>query len=103
MLSCHRTEMPDWVAFEKMVLALRKKFAAPKDGTQAGAPVLPFVLPRELPLALKSCIENIKQSVVADLPKILDAAQSTRKLFDQTPALMGRYFWIEDGLSAVNF
>ena len=101
VLACQRTEMPDWVAFDKMVLALRKKFAVPKNATQAAAPVLRFTLPHELPPALKSCIENIKLSVFADLPKILDTEQPTRKLFDQTPAFMGRYFWIEDGLSAV--
>jgi hypothetical protein len=25
-----------------------------------------------------------------------------RQLFDQTPAFMGRYFWVEDGLNEVN-
>jgi hypothetical protein len=39
---------------------------------------------------------------VADLPKVLDASLPTRRLFDQTPAFMGRYFWLEDGLSEVD-
>ena len=40
--------------------------------------------------------------MLADWPKLLDARLPARKLFDQTPAFMGRYFWIEDALSEVN-
>ena len=36
------------------------------------------------------------------MPKILDPALPPRQLFDQTPAFMGRYFWIEDGLNEVD-
>ena len=100
VLACQRTEMPDWVAFDKLVATLRKKMASGKAGN-TDAPVLRLNLPSELPSTLKTTVEKIKQSVVDDLPKILDASQPTRKLFDQTPAFIGRYFWVEDGLSAV--
>ena len=54
-----------------------------------------------MPHALKNTVQGIHQSVISDLPKILDAQLPSRQLFDQTPAFIGRYFWIEDGLSAV--
>ncbi|MES2876851.1 MAG: hypothetical protein V4713_00415 [Pseudomonadota bacterium] len=96
MQATKRTEMPDWVAFEKMVTALRKKYA----GTDPAA--FPLTLPKKLPDQFKSAVEAVRQSILTDLPKILDAALSARKLFDQTPAFMGRYFWTEDGLSEVD-
>lgn len=105
-----RTEMPDWIAFEKMVLALRKKYGAAKaDGKSKGkvagsASPLTFAiaLPNNLPAQHQAVVESVRQSMLADLPKILDAALPARKLFDQTPAFMGRYFWVEDGLSEVD-
>jgi hypothetical protein len=93
-LASKRTELPDWVAFEKMVAGLRKKYPAPQT--------LPLALPTQLPEHLKSVVEGVLQSVIADWPKILDSTLSARKLFDQTPAFMGRYFWLEDGLSEVD-
>jgi hypothetical protein len=89
MLSAKRTEMPDWVAFEKLILALRKK-------------AVPVTLPKNLPQEFKTVVELVRQSVVADLPKILDATLPARKLFDKTPAFMGRYFWVEDALAEVD-
>lgn len=90
-----RTEMPDWVAFEKMVAALRKKHAA--------APAaLPLVVPKKLPAHLRDVVEAVRQSVMADAPKILDPALPPRQLFDRSPAFMGRYFWVEDGLNEVD-
>jgi hypothetical protein len=105
-----RTEMPDWIAFEKMVLALRKKHGAAKaDGKSKGkvagsASPLTFAiaLPNNLPAQHQAVVEAVRQSMLADLPKILDTALPARKLFDQTPAFMGRYFWVEDGLSEVD-
>jgi hypothetical protein len=44
----------------------------------------------------------VRKSLQADLPKILDSTLPARKLFDQTPAFMGRYFWMEDVLSEVD-
>jgi hypothetical protein len=88
------TDMPDWVAFEKLIATLRKKHAAPK---------LPSIdLPEALPERFRLTVEAARQSVLADLPKILDATVPARKLFCQTPALMDRYFWTEDMLSEVD-
>jgi hypothetical protein len=36
------------------------------------------------------------------MSKILDRSLPPRKLFDQTPAFMGRYFWVEDPLTEVD-
>ena len=47
-------------------------------------------------------VEAVRLSVLADMVKILDLALAPRQLFDQTPAFMGRYFWIEDGLSEID-
>ena len=95
-LAARRKDMPDWVAFEKMVGALRKKHGG------NSAPVLDIPLPKDLPAALREAVDAVRHSVLSDLPKILDADLPVRKLFDQTPAFMGRYFWLEDALSAVD-
>ena len=98
-----RTEMPDWVAFEKLVSLLRKKYAAPEAGkTGAGAESCVIGIPKSLPVEFKAVVGALRQSVQDDLPKLLDSSVSARKLFDQTPAFMGRYFWLEDGLSDVD-
>jgi hypothetical protein len=91
-MALKRTEMPDWVAFEKMVVGLRNK--------SSKAVTVP--LPKNVPEHMKSTVEAVRQSVLADLPKILDATVAVRKLFNQTPAFMGRYFWDEDTLSEVD-
>ncbi|MEO7107119.1 MAG: hypothetical protein ABIZ09_12155 [Rhodoferax sp.] len=94
-----RTEMPDWVAFEKMIVALRKKH--PK--VEGAAPVAPAIaLPKDLPEPFRPAVQRSLQSIVADMPKILDTSLPVRKLFDQTPAFMGRYFWLEDAVSEVD-
>ncbi|MHB8948433.1 MAG: hypothetical protein ACYC4S_05150 [Rhodoferax sp.] len=95
-LACKRTELPDWVAFERMVAVLRKKYAGvnPSD--------LPLHGPKELPTHFKDAVEAVRQSVIKNLPKILDANVSARKLFCQTPAFVGRYFWTEDSLNTVD-
>jgi hypothetical protein len=95
MLATRRTDMPDWVAFDKTIATLRKKYA-----TDAAA--FRISIPKQLPVEFKGIVESIRNSVIADIPKILDTTLSTRKLFDQTPAFMGRYFWMEDGLSEVD-
>ena len=95
VLAMGRIEMPDWVAFEKMVVALRKKQgAAPK--------ALPVAVPKKLPAHLHGVLEVVRQSVIADAPKILDPALPVRQLFDRSPAFMGRYFWVEDALAEVD-
>jgi len=95
VLAMGRIEMPDWVAFEKMVVALRKK--------QGAAPAaLPVAVPKKLPAHLHDVVELVRQSVIADASKILDPALPVRQLFDRSPAFMGRYFWVEDALAEVD-
>ena len=88
--------MPDWPAFEKMVLALRRQ-----HGGKAGeSPVLPGIaLPKGMPAELADAAKSLRASVLRDMSRILDRSLPVRKLFDQTPAFMGRYFWIEDSLA----
>ena len=94
-----RSEMPNWVAFEKMVGALRKKYVT-VDG--AANPGFTLSLPKDLPPRFQTVVEGVLQSVLTDLPKILDTTLPARKLFDRTPAFLGRYFWLEDALSEVD-
>jgi hypothetical protein len=94
VMASGRVKMPDWVAFEKMVVALRKK-----HGT---AMALPLTVPKKLPAHLRAVVEAVRQSVIADAPKILDPALAPRQLFDRSPAFMGRYFWVEDVLNEVD-
>jgi hypothetical protein len=92
-----RDEMPHWVDFEKMVMALRKK-----QGTPDKPKRITLKLPDDLPDEFSEVVERIRQSVQSDLLKILDATLVPRKLFNQTPAFMGRYFWLEDALAEVD-
>ena len=94
-LACGCADMPDWTAFEKMVASLRR-------GVAVKPAVLNINVPKGLPDDLVGAVASVQQSVLADLPKILDPALSARRLFDQTPAFMGRYFWVEDALSDVD-
>ena len=96
VLATKQTQLPDWVMFQKTIAGLRKKAAASKTASIA------IPLPRDLPAEFKSVVEGVRKSVLADLPKILDSTLPARKLFDQTPAFMGRYFWVEDALSEVD-
>jgi hypothetical protein len=105
--ACKRVEMPDWVAFEKMITALRKKHAladGEKSASVAKSAVgtLQINLPKNLPLDYQAVVEAARKSILADLPKLLDAALPVRKLFSHTPAFIGRYFWLEDPLSEVD-
>ena len=87
-----RKELPDWVTFEKIIAGLRKQ---QMDAAQ-------LTLPKNLPEAYRPVVEAVRQSMLADWPRLLDARLPARKLFDQTPAFMGRYFWLEDALSEVS-
>ena len=89
-----RTELPDWVEFEKVVVALRKKYST-------GGKPLTLVIPKDLPAEFRDVVALMRNSVEQDLAKILDTKLPVRKLFDQTPAFMGRYFWLEDALAEV--
>ena len=86
-------EMPDWVAFQKVIATLRKP---------STTKTINLAAPKNLPAEFKAAVEQVRQSVEADLPKILDAKLTPQKLFNQTPAFVGRYFWVEDGLSEVD-
>ena len=87
-----RKELPDWVSFEKMIATLRDKQRASTE----------LRLQANLPEEFKAVVESVRQSVLKDWPKLLDVRLGARKLFDQTPAFMGRYFWLEDALSEVD-
>lgn len=86
-------DIPDWVAFQKIIASLRKTSA-----TKA----INLAAPKNLPAEFKAAVEQVRKSVETDLPKILDTAITCQKLFNQTPAFVGRYFWVEDGLSEVD-
>ena len=83
--------MPDWVGFEKMIGALRRQKTAIRIGVPAG-----------LPDGLDGVVSAARDAVTADLPRILDATATARKLFDQTPSFIGRYFWVEDSLMEID-
>ena len=89
-----RSVTPDWPGFAQTIAALRKKFGA-TDQPPA------MVLPKGMPAALAPAVRAVADSLVADWPRIMDAAIPPRKLFAQTPAFTGRYFWLEDGLAEV--
>ena len=96
VLARKQSQMPDWVAFQKIIAQLRK---TAKTAKSAG---LTLPIPAGLPAEYRAVVEAVRDSVLADWPKILDSALPARKLFDQTPAFMGRYFWLEDALSEVD-
>jgi hypothetical protein len=96
VLANRQTQLPDWVAFQKIIAGLRKKVATSKAASIA------IPMPKELPAEFRTVVDGVRKSVLADLPKILDSSVPARKLFDQTPAFMGRYFWVEDALSEVD-
>ena len=93
-LAAKNRKLPDWAGFERLVGLLRKKPAAEIKKS--------LVLPKNLPDTFAEVVESVRKSVIADLPKLLDPELPARKLFNQTPAFMGRYFWVEDALSEVD-
>ncbi len=97
-LGRHRT-LPDWPTFESWVLTLRKKQLRPSAGKELKIAVNS---PTDLPSQYLGVVEPIRQGVVADLAKMRDPALPVRRLFTQTPAFVGRYFWREDALAEVD-
>lgn len=95
-LATRQTQLPDWVVFQKTIAALRKKAASAKTAS------LTIPLPKDLPPEYRTVVDGVRKSIHTDMPKILDSTLPARKLFDQTPAFMGRYFWVEDALSEVD-
>ncbi len=96
MLATRQTCLPNWVAFQKTITALRKKAATAKTASLA------IALPKALPDEFRAVADGVRKTVMSDLPKILDSKVPVKKLFDQTPSFMGRYFWTEDALSEVD-
>jgi hypothetical protein len=96
-LAAKNRKLPDWTGFERLVGLLRKKPAADVKKALSAS-----VLPKNLPDAFTEVVDTVRKSVIADLPKLLDPVLPSRKLFNQTPAFMGRYFWVEDALSEVD-
>ena len=90
-----RTELPDWPEFEKMISVLRKKHGV-------GGKPINLVIAKNLPAKFREVVDLMRHSIELDLVKILDATLPVRKLFDQTPAFMGRYFWLEDALAEID-
>ena len=93
-----RSTMPDWPTLEKWVAALRKKYPAPSSADARSMAIPP---PKDLPADLCDVVEAVRQSLLSDLPKLLDPTLPLRKLLTQTPAFVGRYFWVEDALADV--
>ena len=91
LMGTNASKMPDWVGFQKMILALRQRKTPPT-----------LRPPKGLPPEYQELVERIRQAMLADLPKLLDKEVTPQKLFNQTPAFVGRYFWIEDGLAEVD-
>ncbi len=86
-------EWPNAVALEKLVTALRKKkLAAPKQ----------LLLPAGLPADLRAVMQTHCASVLADLPKLLDATNPLRGLLRPTGAFRARYFLLDDPLAEVD-
>lgn len=95
VLNTGHTDMPDWRVLGHIVLKLRQ-------GHPGDASTVRIKLPPELPAELHPVVEEVRQSLLDDLPKMLDTALPIRKLFQQTPAFMGRYFWRDSGLTEVD-
>jgi hypothetical protein len=96
-LAAKNKKLPDWAGFERLVGLLRKK---PAEDVKKSLTVA--VLLKNLPEQYLEVVNTVRKSVIADLPKLLDPELPARKLFNQTPAFMGRYFWVEDALSEVD-
>ena len=105
-LELQRTELPDWVEFDRMVLALRTahgaaKASAASSAVQTKTRPLTLNLPRQLPDEFRKVVLAIRQSVLADMSQILESPLSVRALFANDSEhhhapLLGRYFWVED-------
>lgn len=82
-------QWPDSIAFEALITTLRKK---------TGPISLP--LPASLPAELHKAVEQVRASVLADLPRLRDSSQNLRALL-RSPAFSGHYFWLEDPLAEI--
>lgn len=87
-------DWPNAVVFEKIATAHRKK------KTTAGQ--LKLSLPPGLPADLKDVVDAQRASVLADLPKLLDAVTPLRNLLRPTSGFRARYFVLDDPLAEVD-
>lgn len=92
-LNTKRTEFPEWKMFEKLVAYWSQQLAL--EGGRR------LALPKNLPPALADIVQAAMDSVADDLQKVTGGQAGIRKLFQNTPAFMGRYFWLEDSMVAV--
>lgn len=92
-LNTKRTEFPEWKTFEKLVAYWSQQLAL-EDGRR-------LALPKNLPPALVGIAQTAINSIANDLQKVTGGQAGIRKLFQNTPAFMGRYFWLEDSMVAV--
>ncbi len=92
-LGARRKEYPDWRMFEKLVAFWIKQLDAPAGHV--------LKIPAALPTELHAVVQPLLESVVADLRWARDSGQTLRRVFQQTPSFMGRYYWSEDGMAAV--
>ncbi|GAB4396215.1 MAG: hypothetical protein OHK0048_00140 [Rhodoferax sp.] len=89
-------QAPDWSTLNSMVQALARRAKTQPPRT--------LVLPEALPAALRPVVAPVLDSVLVDWPRLGAAVGhgKLRQLLDQTPAFMGRYFWLEDTLAEVD-
>ncbi len=90
-----RSLMPNWAQFETVVNQLRKR----AEGGKAVRLALPKGVPAEYQPVLQATLDSLQEH---DLPKILDASAKPRKLFIQSLAFMGRYFWLDEGVDDIS-
>ena len=86
-------EWPDAAAFEKLATAQRKKKAAPPASLR---------LPAGLPADLQDAVQAQCAAVLADLPRLLDAATPLRNLLRPLGPFRARYFLLDDPLAEVD-
>nr|WP_296015438.1 hypothetical protein [uncultured Acidovorax sp.] len=86
-------EWPHTAAFERLLMAQRKKKLAPPAQLR---------LPTGLPAELREVVQAHCASVLADLPRLLDAATPVRTLLRPTGAFRARYFLLDDPLAEVD-
>lgn len=87
-------DWPNAVVFEKIATAHRKK--------KTTADQVRLSLPPGLPADLKDVVEAQRAAVLADLPKLLDAATPLRNLLRPTSGFRARYFLLDDPLAEVD-
>ena len=93
-----RSLMPNWAQFETLVTLLRKRAEIGK-GSKTVLLALPKGVPEPFQPVLQAALESMQQH---DLAKILDATTKPRKLFIQSLAFMGRYFWLDEGVDDIS-